>query len=173
MLAAPHRWFLFYGLFIASLLLLASCSGNNGFQLRGSTALAEQYQKVFLKGIEYDSYFGKVLQRAFEEAGSELVSDPQKASAYLELSSYIEGKKVAAYGADREVKEYLIYLRSSYMLSKPDGSVLLPQRKINLDKIQIYDSAYVLGKVEEERLIKEDLRKNAARQILLRLQYAK
>ncbi len=183
-------------------ILLSSCSGES-FHLRGSKVLPAVYKKVYLQGTSATSAFGQILQSKLREVGSELVSDPNQATAIVQLSNYQEGKRVAGYGPNREVREYLIYLRfdlsaRSSAASSSGSSVkptsinstsvnptslnptslikstyreLIPSSKINLDKIQIYDSAFVLGKIEEERLIKDELRKNAARQVMLRLQY--
>ena len=159
-------------------LTVSGCSGES-FRLRGSVALQEGYQRLYLQGEPFDGLFGKALQRALEEVGSELVENLDKATAIVKLDNYKEGKRVAGYGKDREVREYLIFLNFDYLIqsvnikSVKSHRVLLKKSKINLDKLQIYDSAFVLGKIEEERLIKEDLRKNAARQIILRLQYGK
>lgn len=160
------------GLFLLSSLLLTSCSNGGGFHLRDSVALPEVYKRVYMQGKDLDSRFGEALQRAFEAAGSELVDDVSKATMILKIEDYDEGKKVAGYGTNREVREYLIFLRFIYSTRSKDGKELLKPRKVNLDKIQIYDSAFVLGKIEEARLIKKDLRENAARQIVLRLRYA-
>ncbi len=160
-------------LFILLAIGLTACSGES-FHLRGSVALPEVYQLIYLQGNSADSPFEKVLQKKLAEVGSKLVTDPEKATAILQLDNYQEGKRVAAYGSNREVREYLIYLRFDFTTKLTSNNrVLIPISKINLDKIQIYDSAFVLGKIEEERLIKEDLRENAARQVLLRLQYGK
>lgn len=163
---------------LLAVLTVSGCSGES-FHLRGSVALQEGYQRLYLQGEPFDGLFGKALQRALEEVGSELVENLDKATAVVKLDNYKEGKRVAGYGKDREVREYLIFLNFDYLIqsvntkSVKSHRVLLKKSKINLDKLQIYDSAFVLGKIEEERLIKEDLRKNAARQIILRLQYGK
>ncbi len=151
--------------------LLVGCSGES-FHLRGSVALPEVYQQVYLQSDLLDSPFEKVLRKQLAAVGSTLVADPDKATAIIRLDQYQEGKRVAGYGSNREVRQYLIFLRFDFSTkSSEDGRMLIPVSKINLDKIQIYDSAFVLGKIEEERLIKEDLRESAARQVLLRLQH--
>ncbi len=150
---------------------LSGCSGES-FHLRGSQALPEVYQRIFLQGDSFDSSFAKVLRKKLDEVGSELVENVDKATAIIQLNQYKEGKRVAAYGPNREVSEFLIYIRFEFETKSAKTSrVLIPTNKINLDKAQIYDSAFVLGKIEEERLIKADLRNNAARQVVLRLQY--
>ncbi len=168
---------------LVTALTVSGCSGES-FHLRGSVALQDGYQRLYLQGESYDGLFGKALQRALEEVGSELVENLDNATAIIKVNNYKEGKRVAGYGKDREVREYLIFLNFDYLVqsiniqstnarSVNSHRTLLKKSTINLDKLQIYDSAFVLGKIEEERLIKKDLRKNAARQILLRLQYGK
>lgn len=173
---------------LVTALTVSGCSGES-FHLRSSVALQDGYQRLYLQGEPYDGLFGKALRRALEEVGSELVESSDNATAIIKVNNYKEGKRVAGYGKDREVREYLIFLNFDYLVrsinaqsikvqsinaqSVNSNRTLLKKSMINLDKLQIYDSAFVLGKIEEERLIKEDLRKNAARQILLRLQYGK
>ncbi len=153
--------------------LTACSSGNGGFHLRGSVALPATYKKIYLQGQDPDEPFGKALKKALEEVGSELVMNPDEATAIMQINQYREGKRVAGYGQNREVRQYLIFLKFGYeMKSAQDQRALLPASHISLDRTQIYDSAFVLGKIEEERLIREDLRQSAVRHILLRLRYA-
>jgi len=44
------------------------------------------------------------------------------------------------------------------------------ERSVNAERSQVYDGQYVLGTAEEENVIKEELRREAVRLILLRLQ---
>ncbi len=152
-------------------IFLSSCSGES-FHLRGSVALPAVYQNIYLEGQASNSPFALALKKALERAGSNLVSSPQQATAILSVEGYEEGKRVAGYGENREVRQYLIFLSFAFSTkTAKDNRVLLPASTVNLDRTQIYDSAFVLGKIEEERLIREDLRKNAARDVLLRLRY--
>ena len=151
--------------------LLSGCSGN-GFHLRGGVALPAVYQKVMLEGEAEDSEIAIALQKAFEDVGSELVFIHSNETAVLQLTNYQEGKRVVGYGTKREVREFLIFTSFDYEVRAADGrKVLLPKQNLQADKTQIYDSEFVLGKIEEERLIRDDLRSDLSRQVLIRLRY--
>ena len=47
-----------------------------------------------------------------------------------------------------------------------------PKQRISLDRTFIYDANFALGKAEEETQIREGLYEDAARLVLLNLQYA-
>ena len=159
-------------MFVMIAFVLQGCSGNS-FHPRGSIKLPAEYQRVYIQGLGYDEPLEDELAAAFEERGSQVVDTPEAATAILNISDLREEKRAAAYGSDRKVREYLIFLRFNFETRTPQGKKLLRESHINIDKTQIYDSAFVLGKVEEERKIKEILRKDAARLILIRLQYGK
>lgn len=149
---------------------LMAC-GANGFHLRDQMPLPERYKNIYVEGLHNDA-FRRQLRDKIEEQGASLVDSKDQATTILTISEYKEGKRVSGYGENREVRQYLIFLKMNYrVLDAKTRKELFPKARINIDKTQIYDSAFVLGKVEEERLINEELRKDAARQILIKLRY--
>ncbi|CAA6802554.1 MAG: LPS-assembly lipoprotein [uncultured Thiotrichaceae bacterium] len=160
------QWF-FLLLVFASLM---AC-GANGFHLRDDMPLPERYQTIYVEGLESDA-FRRQLKDKVEEQGASLVDSKDQALTILHFSEFKQGKSVSGYGENREVRQYLIFLKMNYrVLDAKTRKELFPKARISIDKTQIYDSAFVLGKVEEERLINEELRKDAARQILIKLRY--
>lgn len=150
-------------------LFLSSCSGG-GFHLRESVSLSGPYSKIAILGISPESELYKTLEKAIDDAGGDVVS-PAQASARLVISKFKEDKKVVAYASGRVARGYLVYLRFDYLVKI--ASKQLETRSLNLDKPMIYDSNFVLGKAEEERLTLKALREEAARLILLHLKYGK
>jgi len=162
------RWLAASILVIAS--LLSGCSSS--FHLRSSVALPPIYQKVILEGVVENSEVAIALKKAFEDVGSELVFTHSNETARLRITNYQEGKRVVGYGREREVREFLIFTTFDYeVLAVDREEILLPKQSLQVDKTQIYDSEFVLGKIEEERLIRDDLRSDLARQVLIRLRY--
>ncbi len=149
--------------------LLQSCSVT-GFHLRESNKLSGNYTKIALQGISTESALYTTLEKAIKEVGGNIVP---VASAYsiITIEQLKEDKKIVAYTRERLAREYMIYLRLNYAIKIANKT--LEQRPIRLDKTLIYDSNFVLGKAEEERRIQQSLREEAARLILLRLQYSK
>lgn len=153
--------------------LLSACTGGN-FHLRGKADLPVVFQTMMLQGLAIDSAFTLALRKAFENTGNELRLIPSadhQEESLLYITNYQEGKRVVGYGKNREVREFLIFTRLDYEVRVKDGGILLPKQRLQVDKTQIYDSEFVLGKTEEERLIREDLRDDLARQVLIRLRY--
>lgn len=149
-------------------LLLSSCSGGS-FHLRESVSLSGLQQAIAIQGIPPESSLYIALEEVIAEADGEIVP-LAKAGTIVQVTKLKEGKKVVAYTENRIAREYLVFLRFNYQLKKSGKT--LGSRQISLDKTLIYDSNFVLGKVEEERRILQSLREEAVRLILLRLQYS-
>ncbi len=154
-----------------ALLLLQSCSGN-GFHLRKNVDLPVNYQSIQLENISTENGFIEVFQEALEEAGGQIT---ESASTKIIFSNFQEGRRVVAYTSDRKAREYLLYLKFDYEVSSTSNSTnnkKLSKRRINIDKSYLYDPDFALGKAEEEKQVQKNLYQEAARLILLRLQYS-
>lgn len=87
----------------------------------------------------------------------------------LELVSLRENRSVTGYSSTRQVREFNHWIDVDFKVS----SQRLPQslaRSVHAERSQVYDGKYVLGTAEEENLIKDELRREAVRLMLLRLQ---
>ncbi len=163
------------------LALLQGCS-DYGFHLRKSVELSPQYQSVSLENLPVDSDFRDVFEAALENAGGSLITDSSVAKSIIRFKEFKEGKRVIAYTSERKAREYLLYLKFNYEVSIIDSDIIngknkkekmLAKRRINIDKSYLYDPDFALGKAEEEKLVKKNLYEEAARLILLRMQYSK
>lgn len=160
---------------LISLLLLQACSNGSGFHLRNKITLADHYKSVTVQGLERDSQQFKALKFALQEAGSFVVQSPDKAltKSTIKIQNLREGKRVVAYTSERKVREYLLFLKFDYsLLNNKGASINNKTNRINLDRAFLYDVNFVLGKTEEERQIRNTLYTEAARLMLLKMQYA-
>ena len=149
-----------------TILLLQACS--NGFHLRGELDLPKMYQRIQVDNISYEHDLVKAFEFALEESGGQLL---EKASTVIKINNLREGKRTVAYTKERKAREFLLYLKFAYTIAV-SGKETKNQR-INLDRIFVYDADFALGKAEEETKIRQELYKEAARLILLKLQYSK
>ncbi len=158
---------------LASLFFIQACSNGSGFHLRNKVTLADKYKSVTVQGLERNSQQFKALKSALQEAGSVVVQYPDKAltSSTLKIKNLREGKRVVAYTSERKVREYLLFLKFDYALINNKNNST-SKNKINLDRAFLYDVNFVLGKTEEERLIRNTMYTEAARLILLKMKYA-
>jgi len=149
--------------------LFSACAGEP-FYLRGSAVLPKSFNSIYLQGVDRFNSFGGILRTVILQSGSRVALTRSEADVVLSVQNLSESKRVISYGTDREVKEYLIFIRFNFSLkSVKTGNILLSSSEVNIDKIQTYDSTFVLGKVEEEMLLREKLRNDAARQVLIRM----
>ncbi len=158
--------FLVVFVLLQSLFMLSACSGNS-FHLRKNIDLPKAVQQVQLTGLNNEHGLYKVFDIALEESGGQLL---KKASTIINISGLREDKRVVSYTRTRKVREYLVFLKLDYSV-QINSQKASEKLRIRLDRSFIYDANFALGKVEEEDKIREDLQKEAARIIMLRLQY--
>jgi len=152
---------------LMSILLLQACS-SNGFHLRKELDLPKMYQRIQVDNLSYEHNLVKAFELALEESGGQLL---EKAATVIKINNFREGKRTVAYTKERKAREFLLYLKFGYTILA-SGKETKNQR-INLDRIFVYDADFALGKAEEEEKIRQELYKEAARLILLKLQYSK
>lgn len=156
-----------------AVIFLQACSGN-GFHLRKNLDLPAQYQQIQIENISYENSFVKAFEEALEESGGKLVSDASLPSTKIKINNFREGKRIIAYTSEREAREFLLSLKFDYsIVSTKKSASISKNHRINLDQVFIYDADFALGKEEEENKIRQNLYAEAARLILLRLQYAR
>lgn len=149
---------------VSSLLVCISLSAC-GFHLKETTQLPAEFKAVSLQGISIERNFGRVLRDAFTDARSDLQANDTHPTKLI-ISDLEENRRVAAYNFDRTVRQYQLNMKFDYTLMVA-GKAQGPY-PVNIDAALNYDSDFLLGEQEEERLIRFGLRKDAARLVLLR-----
>lgn len=163
--------------FLLQSIFLSACSSS--FHLRKEVTLAKNYQQIQLENISLESDFAKIFENTLEEAGGQLVNLQinSKKTAYNTASTKViinnlrVGKRVVAYTRERKARIYLVFLKLEYTIQSKNRQKQ-PKQNLSLDKTFIYDVNFALGKAEEEKQIRNGLYAEAARLILLYLQYS-
>lgn len=156
--------------FIVPILLLQACS-SKGFHLRKELDLPQKYQHIQIESLSYENGFVRAFETALEESGGIL---QEQAATKIKISNFREGKHTVAYTSERKAREFLLSLKFDYFIFHADNKTIEKQKyRINLDRVFIYDADFALGKAEEESKIRQNLYQEAARLVLLKLQYTK
>ncbi|MFN3785569.1 MAG: LPS assembly lipoprotein LptE [Thiothrix sp.] len=154
---------------MALLLAVAGCSGEP-FHLRGSKLLPELIrQGVDLQGVDPRSDFGIALRDGLEDVGVTILPHPLAGATTLTIVNLRETKTVSGYSSTRQVREFNHALQLDFQVKTPDMAEAVT-RSVRAERSQVYDGQYVLGTAEEEALIKDALRREVVRLLLLRLQ---
>jgi len=157
-------------LVLAALLSLTAC----GLHLRGRGPSDAQFafHSIYIQAPG-ESAFTKTLRRELE--GYKLTVEPTSGKQDLTLDVVFENtdKQITALNASGHVIEYLLRYRISLRAYDRQHNDWLPAAEIQLQRILPYDDTLVLAKQQEEVMLYDDMRTDAAQQVLRRLAYAR
>jgi LPS-assembly lipoprotein len=154
-------------LLIFSLACLCAC----GFQLRGSNLDALQGSSFYIKSSGNNSLAREVKkQLAFAEI--RIVNSSQEADYVVELGNESFNRKILSVSADTgKVEEYELHYSTSLTVTDAAGKSLANNDPITAQRDFTFDEDTVLGKFDEEKKLREEIREYAAASIVRRLRY--
>ncbi len=149
-------------------LLLGALSGC-GFQLRGQVDLPPSMATTYVVASDDLSRELRLLLRANEVA---IVADRRSAGAVLQVSSESLQREVQSIGERARVREYALRYSLRVSVIDAEGAVIVPAQTIELVRDYTLDETQILGVASEEEIIRQELRREMAREIVRRLEYA-
>jgi LPS-assembly lipoprotein len=152
---------------LALAVLLAGC----GFQLRGSAPALEAYdQPIFLAGLAPFSPLHRDLSRALQEADVQL-SDAAAGASVLRVSDYESTRRVLSVDSRNKVVEFELEESFRFSLHSADGVERAPSQRLRTLRIYLNPEIQVLGRATEEELLRADMRRELAQQLVTRLSH--
>lgn len=146
--------------------LLSAC----GFHLRGAVDVPESLRNVFVTGENPHSPIVMNLQRSMRASGVELSSSAQTAPYTVYISNEHEEKRSISVDQQAAAAEFQLRHYVSFELRDPQGSALVGPDQLISERVFLNDITNVVGKRDEERLIREEMRRQLAAQIMRRYQ---
>ena len=153
----------------ALLALLAGC----GFQLRGSgggTALPDSWQAMSLQAASPNSEFTRVLRARFTASGIRWVEAPE-ATHRLELGPERFAQRNLSINAEARAAEFELTLWATFAVRDDEGSLAMGPETARVAKQMENDPRNVVGKAEEIRILREEMRGELAQQIIRRIAF--
>ncbi len=153
-------------LIIVLLFTLSAC----GFHLRGSQQKTSvEISKVFVSNISGGSVANEV-KLQLVSASARSVESADKAKYILRLEKEFIDRSVLSVSADTgKVEEYQLTLTVFLTLIDSKGKELITGDEIRLSRDYTFDEDAVLGKFEEEKVLRDELVSEAASEIIRRL----
>lgn len=155
------------------MLSLTACSG---FKPREPYSVIQSPligQKVSIAENKLKPDFLAVLQKGLLASGVWLEDEPAPGVIEVRITDLEEDKTVSAYSSVRQVREFNHYIELDFTATrkqaKGTAKVKEVEATVRAERTQIYDSRYVLGVSEEERIIRDELRAEVVRLLALRL----
>lgn len=138
-----------------------------GFRLRGATDLPPGLQSLHLQA---PAALSRELATLLAASEIRLTDAPDQADAVLQAGGERYEKRTLSVdprtGKQRELE--LAY-GVDVTMKAADGTVLLPRQRINLVRDFVFDSDEIIGKSREESVLRDEMRQDAAQQIVWRL----
>ena len=154
-------------LLAAGLLGAASLLAGCGFRLRRSAALPF---RTLYTGFAPTSAIGAEFRRLVRVAeDTELVDDPKKAEARLEVLREQREREVVAFSTTGRPREYQLRLRFGFRVVDAQSRELLPPTVLVLSRDLVSTDIEVLAKQQEEELLFRDMQSDLVQQLLRRL----
>jgi LPS-assembly lipoprotein len=149
---------------LGMLLWLALATGC-GFHLRGNYLLPSELRPVHVSSGE-GSGLGQALRLALASSDVAVSDDPTKAKLFIRIVRESFDRRVLSVDGRGKVIEYELIYKFEFEVADASGKVLVPRRNFELTRAQINPQTEVLGKLEEEALIREDLQRDASDRVL-------
>ena len=152
---------------LTAALLLSAC----GFQLRGAAQLP--FNTIFVQAPP-TSQFATQVRRAVQAGSStRLTNAPEQAEVLLQILNEAQEKQILSLSGGGRVSEYLLRYRVSFRLTDGKNREHIPASEIVMQRDYSFSDDQALAKEAEEVLLYRDMRNDAVRQLVRRLQSAK
>ena len=153
---------------IMSLVLLAGPLGGCGFQLRGDAALPEDIRSVY---VNAPAELRDEIQIFLEGGGVELVNSRADADASINVTRELFDRRVLSVDPSTgKEREFELAYTVDFNVVRGNGAAVMSGQSINLLRDYVFDPDSVIGKSREENVLIEEMRRDAAQQLLRRLQ---
>jgi LPS-assembly lipoprotein len=158
-----------YGITPLALVLLAATQlGGCGFQLRGNTALPQDIRTVH---VNAPAELRDEIRIYLEGGGVAFADSRAGADASINVTREAFDRRVLSVdpttGKEREFE--LVYT-VDFNVMRESGAPVLSGESISLLRDFVFDPDSVIGKSREEGVLQQEMRRDAAQQLLRRLQ---
>jgi LPS-assembly lipoprotein len=153
--------------------LLVALASGCGFHLRGTgggTALPDSWQAMHLQAASPNSEFTRVLRARFTASGIRWV-DIGEATHRLELGPERFAQRNLSINAEARAAEFELTLRATFTVRDDRGALVMGPETAQVAKQMENDPRNVVGKAEEVRILRDEMRGELAQQIIRRIAF--
>ncbi len=148
--------------------MLLSC----GFHLAGTAQLASSFDNTSIQSAASSRELVRLIEKNLKSNKINVVGIDQ-ATALINILHEETDKVVLTLDSQGKAQQFDLILRVTFDVIKSDNSYLLRGQSINLNRIYIFDKGDLLGSKEEEQNLFSEMRSDAAKIIVYRLQTIK
>ncbi|MGH8551706.1 MAG: LPS assembly lipoprotein LptE [Methylococcales bacterium] len=157
---------------LALVIVLGGVLSACGFHLRGDVDLPLGMKSIYAQGFQPGSQFLTYLDQSLKHSDGHLTTQRQDAGLILNaLNEQFERREVSLSQAGK-TNAYGLHYVLTYELQNPDGTVIGQQQTITIDNEYFNPQIDVIGKSEEENIIRKEMYQKAVRNLLNRVKVA-
>ena len=151
---------------LAIVCLLGAC----GFQLRGTggAMLPEPWRDMYLDTNNPNSELSREVQTRFAANGIRWVA-PESANYSVVLGPERFHQRNLSLNAEARAAEFELTMQTQFSVRDANGDVVMPVTDASVIKQMENDPRNVVGKAEEIRILKTEMRTELAQQIMRRI----
>lgn len=146
-------------------LLLTAC----GFHLRGMADMPPWLNNVSIVIQNAHRDLGPLIKNQLESYNIEVNPDPARADYLLIIQSDGIQQQMTNVSASTAPRQYLLIYDVQFNLVKRKGAVIIPNNRVIVTRQLTINSDRILGSNSEETLLSSEMRRDAAMQIINRL----
>jgi LPS-assembly lipoprotein len=143
-------------------LFISAC----GYHLRSQADLPKGLDKVYLQGAS--SEFRKIMKTRLKSSGVKLVDKLEQAGLIVQVEKEKMDRRVLSLSSTGRANEYELYFLLDFILLDAKGNVLAKKQNIEITRDYFNDQEAVLGKNNEELVIREEIYNRAVETIITR-----
>jgi len=121
--------------------------------------------RTYVDAVDKHSLFYRRLRRNLTAVGVEIVDSSADATATLSILSDVTGQRVLSVSARNVPTEYEVYYTIQYALVAGER-YLLETQQLTITRDYTYDETLVLGKAQEEQLLRDAIVDDLARIVM-------
>jgi LPS-assembly lipoprotein len=149
-----------------TLLLVSAC----GYHLRGAIDLPDDLKNIYIQGAS--SQLTESLKKSLRFSDGKVVETPAEAGMVVQVIKEDMRRRVLSLSSTGRANEYELYYLLGFILLDAEGNKLSEKQTIELSRDYFNDQEDVLGKANEEQLIRKELYRKAVRSIITRSRIA-
>jgi len=147
------------------LILIVSISAC-GYQLRGKIDLPEGLKSIYLQGGS--SQLKKVIKKTLRSSGGQLVDAIGDAGLIIDIVKEKMDRRVMSLSSTGRANEYELIYKLDFTLLDKEGKALSKLQRIEISKHYFNNQDEVLGKNNEEEVIRDEMYRKSVQSIVNR-----
>ena len=157
-------------IFRATVLLLLATLSACGFQLRGTISIPPEWQTLELNTPSPNSELASGVRSGFSNNGVTWAEVPE-ANYVLILGPEVFEQRNLTIGSNARATEFELTLKTNLEVRSAKGDQIAEPTDVVVTKIMTHDPENVTGKVEESRLLRQEMRVELVQQVMRRVRF--